>query len=56
MTYQESIAWIRSIAANANKPGFNEHGVPLHACNGYRQDEHYWAWLGHKRLIGVSNG
>jgi len=56
MTYQESIAWIRSIAANANKPGFNEHGVPLHACNGYRQDEHYWAWLGHKRLSVVSNG
>ena len=23
----------------------NEYGVPLHACNGYRQDEHYWAWL-----------
>lgn len=25
----------------------NEYGVPLHACNGYRMDEHYWAWVGH---------
>lgn len=23
----------------------NEYGVPLHACNGYRHDEHYWAWV-----------
>lgn len=23
----------------------NDYGVPLHACNGHRQDEHYWAWL-----------
>ena len=23
----------------------NEYGVPLHACNGYRQDEHRWEWL-----------
>ena len=28
----------------------NEHGVPLHACNEYRQDEHYWVWLKHRRL------
>lgn len=28
----------------------NEYGVPLHACNGYRQDEHYWAWLATKSL------
>jgi len=25
----------------------NEYGVPLHACNGYRCDEHYWAWIKH---------
>lgn len=30
-----------------NQP--NEWGVPLHACNGYRCDEHYWAWLTWKR-------
>lgn len=23
----------------------NEYGVPLHACNGYRHDEHRWEWL-----------
>lgn len=22
----------------------NEHNIPLHACNGYRHDEHWWAW------------
>ena len=27
----------------------NEHGVPLHACNGYRMDEHYWARIAHRR-------
>ena len=26
----------------------NEYGVPLHACNGYRHDEHYWAWKKHQ--------
>lgn len=40
---------IDSTARNAGKPGYNEFGVPLHACNGHRQDEHYWAWLGAKR-------
>lgn len=25
----------------------NDYNVPLHACNGYRQDEHYWAWVRH---------
>lgn len=34
----------------------NEYGVPLHACNGYRQDEHYWKWLEHKRTVGVAAG
>jgi hypothetical protein len=33
---------MKAIQANAGKPGFNEYGVPLHACNGYRHDEHYW--------------
>jgi hypothetical protein len=28
----------------------NNYGVPLHACNGYRQDEHYWEWLKAIRL------
>jgi hypothetical protein len=23
----------------------NDYGVPLHACHGVRQDEHYWAWV-----------
>jgi len=22
----------------------NEYGIPLHACNGYRHDEHWWEW------------
>ena len=30
----------------------NEYGVPLHACNGYRQDEHYWAWIRHRTMTG----
>lgn len=30
--------------------GLNEYGVPPHACNGFRQDEHYWEWLGAVRL------
>jgi hypothetical protein len=28
---------------NLNRP--NEYGVPLHACNGYRHDEHRWVYL-----------
>ena len=27
-----------------NSPA-NEWGCPFHAYNGYRQDEHYWAWV-----------
>jgi hypothetical protein len=27
----------------------NEYGVPLHACNGVRKDEHYWALLRARR-------
>ena len=25
----------------------NEYGVPLHACNGYRHDEHWWVYIGY---------
>ncbi len=28
---------------NLNRP--NEYGVPLHACNGYRHDEHRWEYI-----------
>lgn len=41
---------IRYCQQNAGAPGHNQYGVPLHACNGYRCDEHYWAWLRHCRL------
>jgi len=27
---------------------FNEYGFPYHACNGYRQDEHYWQYVKYK--------
>jgi hypothetical protein len=30
----------------------NEYGVPLHACHGYRQDAHYWAWIRARLLRG----
>ena len=36
--------------------GVNEYGVPLHACNGYRLDEHYWAWLGAVRVGLATRG
>jgi len=48
MTYAETIALVKQNQANSGKPGFNEYGVPLHACNGYRQDEHYWAFVRHR--------
>lgn len=38
------------VPIEAGCPGFNEWGVPLHACNGERHDEHYWTWLRHRRL------
>lgn len=31
----------------------NEYGVPLHACNGYRHDEHYWVYVRHKTMTGI---
>lgn len=33
-------------------PETNEYGVPLHACHGWRQDEHYWAWIRCRLLRG----
>lgn len=48
--YEKIVSEIKEIQANCGKVGFNEYGVPLHACNGYRQDEHYWKWLEYKRL------
>jgi hypothetical protein len=42
--------WLNYCREHVGKPGHNEYGVPLHACNGYCQDEHYWKWLEHKRL------
>lgn len=26
----------------------NEYGVPLHACSGFRHDEHYWERIRHR--------
>ena len=28
----------------------NQYGVPIHACNGYKHDEHVWARLTHMRI------
>lgn len=33
-------------AMDSNKT--TDCGVPLHACNGFRHDEHYWARVGHR--------
>jgi hypothetical protein len=43
---------VREVVAGKprNMNDVNEYGVPLHACNGYRFDEHYWAWLAAIRL------
>ena len=43
--YEVSVARIKAIAARANTQGFNEYGVPLHACHGHRHDAHYWSWV-----------
>jgi hypothetical protein len=34
--------------------GINEYGVPLHACHGYRHDEHYWAWVRNRRFAQIT--
>lgn len=28
-----------------NMNAVNEYGLPPHACNGFRHDEHYWGWI-----------
>lgn len=33
------------VPVTAGEPGHNEYGVPWHACNGFIQDAHYWAWV-----------
>lgn len=52
MTYQshQSEDLTLKTAGSLDLNSLNEYGVPLHACNGYRCDEHYWAWLRAKRL------
>lgn len=42
---------IRYCQKHAGAPGHNTYGVPLHACNGYRHDEHYWAWHSHRTRL-----
>lgn len=46
--YAVSIARIKAVAARAGKPGFNEFGVPLHACNGYIMDNHVFEWIANR--------
>ena len=43
--YEVSIARIKAIADRAGTEGFNEYGVPWHACHGFKHDAHYWAWI-----------
>jgi hypothetical protein len=50
--YEVSIARIKAIADRSGKPGFNEFGVPWHACAGHKQDAHFWAHIAWK----VANG
>jgi hypothetical protein len=54
MTYEKSIAQIKGAQANAGQLGHNEYGVPLHACNGRRHDEHYWAFIHQCNLVRSS--
>jgi hypothetical protein len=49
--YEEHIKTIKENQRNVGKAGFNEYGVPLHACNGYIQNEHYWAWIKEKNRL-----
>jgi hypothetical protein len=44
-SYESIIAEIKAMAERAGTEGYNEYGVPLHACHGYRHDAHYWAWV-----------
>jgi hypothetical protein len=49
--YAEMVKLMKERPDNAGKKGFNEYGVPLHACNGYIQNAHYWAWIGEKNRL-----
>jgi hypothetical protein len=41
--------------SNERKPGYNEYGVPLHACYGHKHDGHYWAWIGYKNVLKTND-
>lgn len=38
----------------AGELGHNEYGVPLHACNEYRHDAHYWDYWAWRALKGAA--
>ena len=31
--------------------GFNEFGLPMHACNGHINDAHYWSYVKHANSL-----
>ncbi len=39
------------VPITAGTLGYNEYGVPLHACNGYIHDAHYWARVAHLNTL-----
>jgi hypothetical protein len=47
--HETSIARIKAITARAGTAGFNEYGVPWHACHGHKHDAHYWAWIANQK-------
>ena len=49
ISYQDQCNWC------GEQEPVNEYGVPLSACNGYRHDEHYWAFIHHKIMVGVGS-
>lgn len=56
ITYQGECNWCgerEALAQTQEQEPVNEYGVPLSACNGYRHDEHYWAFIHHKIMVGV---
>lgn len=38
--YARAIDEIKATMANAGQPGYNEYGVPRHACHGAKHDAH----------------
>lgn len=46
--HEVSIARIKAIQQRSGTPGFNEYGVPLHACHGHRHDAHVWSRVQHE--------